>query len=210
MGFPQFEIINGDSDRPVNPFPPSSKGAEWFLRVEPSLGSLDLVRRTSTRPRGLVDELRRATMEDLLCRPIFNSDMAQAVKAGLLLAIDAWEEAHNVAQDLDTVEGRYWHGIVHRREPDAGNARYWFRRVGEHSVFQQLAGAYRSNGLSGLTAFAEINKSGAWDPLIFIDLCESCVWENKPALKAELQALQVREIQLLLKHCVQESICEEI
>ncbi len=208
MGPPSLEILIGGSVRLVNPFPPSSKGAELFLRIEPSLGSLDLVRHSSNHSRGLVDELLGVTIEDLLGCPIGNPDMAQAVKAGLLLAIDAWEEAHSVAQDLDTIEGSYWHGIVHRREPDAGNARYWFHRVGNHPVFQHLAGEHTSQGLPSLTAFAEINSSGTWDPLIFIDLCESCVRVNKPELKAELQALQTREIQLLLQHCVQEARCE--
>ena len=49
--------------------------------------------------------------------------------AGLYLRAGAWHEAHNIAQDLDTPEGAYWHALVHRAEPDDWNANYWLRRV---------------------------------------------------------------------------------
>ena len=43
-----------------------------------------------------------------------------------------------MAQDLETQEGSYWHAIVHRQEPDAGNSGYWFRQVGKHPIFPAL------------------------------------------------------------------------
>src|ERR1039457_541515 len=61
-----------------------------------------------------------------------------AVLAGMYLYFSCWEEAHRVAQDLDTPEGSYWHALVHRQEPDAGNSGYWFRRVGKHPIFPAL------------------------------------------------------------------------
>src|SRR5687767_13390080 len=57
-------------------------------------------------------------------------DYAQACFAGLWLYFDFLDESHAISQDLDTAEGSYWHGILHRREPDYPNAKYWFRRVG--------------------------------------------------------------------------------
>ncbi len=50
--------------------------------------------------------------------------------AGLLLLFGCWEQAHQVSQEDDSKEGSYWHGIVHRLEPDNSNAAYWFNRVG--------------------------------------------------------------------------------
>ena len=66
-----------------------------------------------------------------------------ALAAGLLQIHDFWDASHEAAQQADDLGERgssaYWHGIAHRREPDAGNAAYWFRRVGRHPIFGRLA-----------------------------------------------------------------------
>ena len=40
-----------------------------------------------------------------------------------------WHAAHNVVQDLETPEGSWVHAYLHRKEGDAGNAAYWYRRA---------------------------------------------------------------------------------
>src|SRR5262245_27937857 len=65
---------------------------------------------------------------------VADRDMASACRAGLWLAFGFLDESHTISQDLHTAEGSYWHALMHRREPDAGNAMYWFRRVGHHPV----------------------------------------------------------------------------
>src|SRR5215207_7144377 len=45
--------------------------------------------------------------------------------SGLWLLHDFLDESHTISQDLPGWIGSYWHGIMHRREPDAGNAKYW-------------------------------------------------------------------------------------
>jgi hypothetical protein len=68
-----------------------------------------------------------------------------ALSAGLLQIHDFWGASHESAQEADDLGERrfsaYWHAIAHRREPDPGNASYWFRRVGKHPVFTALAEA---------------------------------------------------------------------
>lgn len=59
-------------------------------------------------------------------------------EAGLWLLAGELEQSHSISQGIDSAEGSYWHGIMHRREGDFGNAKYWFRRVGEHPVMDSL------------------------------------------------------------------------
>ena len=61
----------------------------------------------------------------------------------LLLALwhDArgnWDEAHRIAQDVDTDDGAWVHAYLHRREGDLGNARYWYRRAGRPEATDPL------------------------------------------------------------------------
>jgi hypothetical protein len=40
-----------------------------------------------------------------------------------------WEAAHRVAQDINTPNGAWIHAYLHRKEGDAANAAYWYRRA---------------------------------------------------------------------------------
>ena len=42
-----------------------------------------------------------------------------------------WAAAHQVAQDIDDADGAWVHAYLHRKEGDAGNAAYWYRRAGQ-------------------------------------------------------------------------------
>lgn len=41
-----------------------------------------------------------------------------------------WNNAHNVAQDVDSEEGSWVHAYLHRKEGDLFNASYWYNRAG--------------------------------------------------------------------------------
>ncbi|MCU1239005.1 MAG: hypothetical protein JWP63_6972 [Candidatus Solibacter sp.] len=109
-------------------------------------------------------------------------------RAALYVYCDLWNDAHETAQEIDTPDGSYWHAIVHRQEPDPGNAAYWFRQVGTHPIFPALR-----------TAAAEIGLpvGPAWDPFAFIDYSTRAA----PASPEDLLArrVQLAEWQLLFK-----------
>ncbi len=118
--------------------------------------------------------------------------MARCCQAGLWLLFDFLDESHKISQDVETPTGSYWHGLMHRREPDASNASYWFRRVGDHPVFEALAREAEALGLR--------LRSGRWDPFHFIELCE----EHRDAGTEQellLRRVQRKEWDLLFDYC---------
>ena len=118
-----------------------------------------------------------------------------AVKAGLLLWNDDLDGCHKLAQDLSDEFGAYLHGTMHRREPDYGNSKYWFRRVGDHPLFPQLhAAALELLGdAPGLDAYRKALTSGKkWDPYRMIDWCESAGEEREVSYLRAVQAIEIQ------------------
>ena len=42
-----------------------------------------------------------------------------------------WTRVHEIAQDIESTEAAWVHAYLHRREGDASNATYWYRRSGK-------------------------------------------------------------------------------
>ena len=120
----------------------------------------------------------------------------EAALAGLWLYFSCLDESHSVSQEIETADGSFWHGILHRQEPDPGNSGYWFRRVGSHSVFPAL-----HNAASKIADGSTFKVTSRWDPFAFIDFCEEV--RQKPGSAEERLALEIQraEWQLLFDHC---------
>lgn len=102
--------------------------------------------------------------------------------AGLWLLAGDLDASHEYSQAIEDRDGSFWHGIMHRREGDFGNAKYWFRRVGDHPVMRQL------------------RESAYGDPYDFVDSVELAT--RRSAAAPELIAAQWSEWQALFAHCL--------
>jgi hypothetical protein len=128
-------------------------------------------------------EAIRPALESILFADL-DRERANDCRAGLWLAFGFLDESHAVSQESTTREGSYWHALMHRREPDAGNAKYWFRKVGAHPVYAMLCG--------------EATKLGwrVWDAMAFVDECEAHrgTGDEREALLREVQSAEWRAL----------------
>jgi hypothetical protein len=125
----------------------------------------------------------------------------QCFESGILLLWDFLELSHQISQSAegegDPPTADYWHGIMHRREPDPGNAGYWFRRVGRHPAMDRLA-EHISSWLPELGFSAEGTTSRTWDPQAFVKRCAASLGNPESDAGRQLRAEQYLEMLNLL------------
>ena len=116
------------------------------------------------------------------------------IQSAALLWHDQLDKSHDLSQDIPCTDGSFLHGIMHRREPDYSNAKYWFNRVGTHPVYPEIL-----NRVTQLVADTSLeNLRGIkWDAAAMVDAVSSArVGTDEYMI---LQQVQRVEFELLLE-----------
>jgi hypothetical protein len=117
---------------------------------------------------------------------------------GLWLYFSYFEEAHQLADASKTTEGALWHGILHRQEPDSGNAAYWFRRAGGHPTYPDLG----REAAKIIRAIPDAEfRVGKWDAFSFICFCDRARDQPNTSQDRAAREIQRAEWQILFDYC---------
>lgn len=97
-----------------------------------------------------------------------NGVSAECCLSALWLFNNFLDESHTISQNVHEPIGSYLHGIMHRREGDFSNAKYWFNRAGNADFIPRISESIQQNGISD--AFG--SKGWRFSPTEFVDLVE--------------------------------------
>lgn len=141
-----------------------------------------------------------------------DSAEGHALTAALYLANDSLDRAHELVQAHEGHPTCDWvHAIVHRREGDYANSKYWVRRAGAHSAYHGLqARASRLLGESDnpaeafaplASALEKIRTQGEWNAYLFVDAVsmQESGGGDEASLRL-LERLQQLEWQILMRY----------
>ena len=96
----------------------------------PRQSSLDRLVVSGPPPAAAAGSVETVLEDEALAAPV--------LQAALWLYADDLDRSHRICQQIDDATGSFWHGIMHRREGDFDNSRYWFNKVGDHPAISRI------------------------------------------------------------------------
>ena len=162
--------------------------------------------------QGSGNEEARAVLEmlqpdQLLTSPVRSSDDASAMLSGLWLWHDWLDQSHTISQSIDTPTGSFWHAILHRREGDFSNSKYWYRRVGAHPIYSAIGANVAAiiNPLPADKSLLRLLRDG-WNPDALVDLAQELDSRPDAGRLGVFVAIQQTEWRMLFDHCARQAV----
>ncbi|GAB2572677.1 hypothetical protein [Gracilibacillus alcaliphilus] len=153
----------------------------------------------------LSEETATITAEDIVSEgeALPSEQVVEAVRSSLLLLNDDLDASHDISQGLEDSLGSYLHGVMHRREGDFPNAKYWFRLAGDHPIHALLYD-------EGQKIDNDLKQRGRWDPAAMVDEVERVYRDGAEDSEKgiALRKLQMLEMQMLVGFSVGSGVKE--
>jgi hypothetical protein len=148
--------------------------------------------------RDVLESLKPA---DVIAGRVRDLDAAGCVLAGLWLWHDFLEPAHLICQSIQTPSGAMWHAIVHRREGDFSNAKYWYRQAASHPMTASMTSRVDAitHEMPSDKALFKLTAAG-WNPQAFVDLAQAVHTRGDEAQRRAVASIQQLEWQALFEH----------
>jgi hypothetical protein len=163
-------------------------------------------------PRGGTPALATAALGSVSADQLFDGKVVSRVDAdgalaGLWLWLDGLDESHQIVQSAQSGTLAFWHAVMHRREGDFWNSKYWYARCRSHPVLGELGPAARELLGTESPALRHVLEGDAWDADGFVDLVERVHVNpaSDPLRQAAVQ-LQRLEWRHLFAHCARRAV----
>jgi hypothetical protein len=183
-----------------------SEQAHQVLNLDRDSAYVRLVVRDGAGNPGALPLLRELKPDKLLTKPVISSSDAQALLSGLWLWHDYLDESHTISQGIETETGSFWHAVMHRREGDFGNSKYWYARCRSHPVLRSMT-QFANDILHPQPADKSLLRlvHDGWNPNAFVDLVEGVYRRPEDPRHPAAVALQKLEWRLLFDHCMRQA-----